>query len=78
LSDGDANAPINRAKNPRDEVIEIAGKIASDGIPAIVIETGTNQKNRLMQELAGLFNTTCCRSADLKTSRIIRMVEDAE
>ena len=75
LSDGEANAPISKSKNPDDEVLEISKKMAADGVAALIFETGASRMNRLMQQIAEAFQTTCYRSSDLKVSRLIELVE---
>jgi len=78
LSDGEANAPISKSNNPDEEVLDISQKMAADGIAALIIETGVSRVNRLMQQIAETFQTTCHRSSDLKVARLVELVEKSE
>ena len=78
VSDGEANAPIGKSNRPDEEVLELSQKIAADGVPAIIIETGSAQSNRLMQQIADTFRTTCYRSSELRVARLVELVEKSE
>ena len=75
ISDGSANAPIDRGNDPEDEIIELSRRMAADNIPAIIIETGSRKSSRLMSSIADTFDTDCYRTTKLKATRVIEMVD---
>lgn len=78
ISDGEANVALRPGRDVTDELLEIAGGIRGEGIPALVIDSRPPEAGGAeMERLARALGTLAHRLASLRSRQVFDLVREA-
>lgn len=75
ISDGEANVPLQPGRRVMDELLDLAGRMRRENIPALVIDSSTQRaSHQPMDRLALAFGTDCQRLGALRSQQVLDLL----